>query len=162
MLLLKAKMAFFDRKAVRDALTRSERKVLPRFGAFVRTRDRSSQKKAPLVNVATGLRLRGRRAKDAFYREASAEAGKPPYYHKGRQLKDLTFFGLDMGTHSVVIGPVPFGENAARAIEQGGETRVKRKKGGARMAFVRPHPHTKPALDAELPKAAALWKDEVK
>jgi len=56
-----AKGMFFDRKAVTSAVDRTERRVLSRFGAFVRRGAKSSIRK----------------------RKRAAEAGMPPSSHTG-------------------------------------------------------------------------------
>ena len=76
------KNTFFDSKPVLDAVDKATRKVFSKFGAFVRTRAKSS--------------IRPRKAPSA--------PGSPPSSHTGI-LKRFIYFGYDANTHSVVIGP---------------------------------------------------------
>lgn len=80
--LVALKKSFFDRAAVKGAVDKGTRAALSKFGAFVRTRARSSIKK----------------------RKAPAPPGSPPSSHTGA-LKKI-FFGYDQARASVVIGPV--------------------------------------------------------
>ena len=75
----RVKGLFFDSKKVVNATTRAERKVLSRFGAYVRRSARSSIRK----------------------RKKVSEPGKPPSSHTGL-LKRFIFFAYDPGRKSVV------------------------------------------------------------
>lgn len=92
-----ASFVFFDKPEVMAAVDRGTRKALSKFGAYTRTRAKSSIKK----------------------RKGSSAPGSPPSSHTG-YLKRLIFFGYDAQKKSVVIGPLPFRKNAARIIEEGG------------------------------------------
>lgn len=74
---------FFDRKAVVDALTAAERRVLSKFGSFVRRRAKSSIRQ----------------------RKAVSKPGQPPSSHTGL-LRNFIYFSLDRDRQSVVVGPV--------------------------------------------------------
>src|SRR5690606_28852572 len=92
---------FFDRKAVTSRVDRATRRVLSRFGAFVRRTARSSIRK----------------------RKRTSEPGKPPSSHTG-MLKKFIFFGYDPRRDSVVIGPVRLSQKgrgeAPSLLEYGG------------------------------------------
>ena len=122
------KANFFDTAAVRGKIDADTRRVLSRFGAFVRTRARSS--------------IRTRKKPSA--------PGQPPSSHAG-DLKRLIFFALDPAATSVVIGPLRFRKGEAPALlERGGA--VSRK--GKTLRY-RPRPFIGPAGKAEaqnLPK----------
>lgn len=77
-----AKGLFFDRGKVVSAEDRATRRVLPRFGAFVRKTAKGSMRKA----------------------KKSADPGKPPKSHEGL-LKKFLFFVYDRLRRSVIIGP---------------------------------------------------------
>jgi len=132
---------FFDRKAVTGAVDRTARKVLSRFGAFVRTTARHSLRK----------------------RKAVSQPGDPPSSHVGL-LKKLLFFGYDAGRKSVVIGPTPLHGTAEAPplLEYGGRARVKDRKGKSVLATYRPRPFMGPAFEREKPKLPAMWANSVK
>ena len=76
------KQLFFDRRAVTSRVPPATRKVLSKFGAFVRRTAKGS--------------IRDRRE--------PAPPGSPPSSHTGL-LKKFIFFGYDAGARSVVVGP---------------------------------------------------------
>ena len=82
MKLSKAKLSFFDSKAVTGAVDKATRRVLSRFGAFVRRGAKSSIRK----------------------RKRVSKPGEQPSSHTGL-LKKFIFFGYDRSRSSVVIGP---------------------------------------------------------
>lgn len=140
-----AKGLFFDRKAVRDATTRAERKVLSKFGAFVRTRARTSIRR----------------------RRAISEPDTPPSSHVGL-LRQHIYFVYEPQRHNVIIGAArlngPIG-NAPEALEHGGESEAaffRQGKRQTRKINVRPRPFMQPAFDAELPRLDKLWRDSVR
>lgn len=154
-----AKSIFFDRKAVTDALDKGTRKALSKFGSFVRTGSRSSIRKAPTADAKTGAILKGRRKKGLAVRQAISQPGKPPFSHTGL-LKKFIFFGYDAGQKSVVIGPTLAASQsgAPESLEEGGVTRTRR----GRVVTIRPRPYMGPAFQAELPKAAQMFKDAIR
>ena len=109
------KAMFFDRKAVTDAVDRAARKVLSKFGAFVRTAAKHSIRK----------------------RKAVSQPGQPPSSHAGH-LRRLIFFGYDPARKSVVIGPTPFRSEAEAPplLEYGGRA-VRQLTGRARRSWPR-------------------------
>jgi len=126
--LKQAKSAFFDRKAVTDAIDAGTWKVLSKFGAYVRTRAKTSM----------------------LERETSSPPGKPPRSWAG-DLKRLIFFAYDPGSKSLVVGPIPFRKGEApRLLEHGGTTTVKTKSGSKAKRY-RGNPFMAPAAKAELP-----------
>ena len=140
------KSMFFDRPAVLGAVDRATRKVLSKFGAFVRTAARSSIRK----------------------RKAESQPGSPPSSHVGT-LKRLIFFGYDPANKSVVIGPTPLGGNAVvpELLEQdhiaGTTRRVRGKSHGKGVVMTyRARPFMGPAMEQEKSKLPALWANSVK
>ena len=110
------KVQFFDSPAVIKRVNATERRVLSKVGAFVRTRARSSirRKKRP-----TKGKRRGRR-------QIRSAPGSPPYSWQQPGIKDIVFV-LDQRTLSVAIGPIPW--NAAKGdtpgtLEEGGAVEV--------------------------------------
>jgi hypothetical protein len=135
------KRGFFDRRRVIDATVAAERRVLSRFGAFVRQRDRTSQRRGKGVSAP----------------------GRPPAAHLGL-VRDLTFFAYDEANRSVVEGPAKLNRPSADALvrlEEGGET-TRLRHGKEARAFYRPRPHAKPAFDEELKRMPPLWRDEIR
>lgn len=129
---MRMKSLFFTSKAVTSRVDAATRKVLSKFGAFVRRTARSSIKKAPFSN----RKERGR-ARTDFSRKASLP-GNPPYSHTGL-LKKFIWFGYEPNEHSVVIGPAKLmgkKESIPEVLEYGGVSRkrnkyrTKRKVGG--------------------------------
>jgi len=127
---------FFDRKAVRDAVDRAQRRVLVRAGQYVR-----------------------RVAQHSIHRRYGASRpGHPPHSHSGL-LRDQIFYGYDRAAGSVFIGPRLF--RAARDVpgllEEGGVSVWRR-----RPARYPPRPFMGPALERSEAKIADLWKDSVR
>lgn len=131
----KFRLDFFDAARVLAAVSRAERRVLSKFGAFVRTRARSSIRK----------------------RKASSPPGRPPSSHEG-SLRRLLFFAYDSSSRSVVVGPVPFRRGEAPALLERGGPAVRRGK----PARYRGNPFMAPAAEAERPRLAPLWRDSVR
>ena len=152
MISMVVKQMFFDRKAVTNSTDRASRRVLSRFGAFVRTAARSS--------------IRTRRRISA--------PGQPPSSHLGL-LKKLIYFGFDPGRQSVVIGPTLLHQKnrggAPELLEYGGTAHrdsvfldyknrtVTRRSGRVKY---RPRPYMTPAFNREKVKLPALWQASVK
>jgi len=145
MIRMVTKQMFFDRKAVSGAVDRATRKVLSRFGAFVRTGARHSIRKRKRVSAP----------------------GEPPSSHTGL-LRNFILFGYDRGRRSVVIGPQRLNQkvgDAPHALEHGGTSTVveglrgKRKKRRIRIAA---RPFMGPAFEREKPKLPAMWASSVK
>ena len=132
---------FFDSRAVLDKVDAATRKVLSKFGAFVRTTARHSIRK----------------------RKKVSDPGKPPSSHVGT-LKRLIFFGYDLGSRSVVIGPAPFRSTveAPPLLEYGGTASRTDRKGRSKLARYAARPFMGPAFEKEMPKLPAMWRDSVK
>jgi hypothetical protein len=133
---------FFDRAAVINAVDRTTRQVLSKFGAFVRQRAKTSIRK----------------------RKGTSPPGRPPYSHVGL-LRKLIEFGYDADTKSVVIGPKlssrPTG--APKTLEYGGTATVtdfKTKK--SRRVKIAQRPYMGPAFEAEKPGLPAMWANSVR
>lgn len=141
-----AKEFFFDSERVRRAVDRAGRKVLSRFGAYVRQSARSSIRK----------------------RKRISEPGQPPSSHTGL-LKRFIFFAYDPEHQSVVIGPVRLGQkigDAPPALEYGGRSHVvtgsRKRRRVVRTVTIRARPFMGPALEKEKPKLPAMWRDSVR
>ncbi len=139
------KKMFFDRKAVASRVSKAARKVLSKFGAFVRTAARHSIRK----------------------RKRTSSPGEPPSSHMGL-LKKFIYFGYDSARKSVVIGPQRLNQkigDAPAALEHGGSSTIveglrgRRRKRRVRIAA---RPYMGPAFENEKPKLPAMWAGTVK
>lgn len=150
MIRFEVKQLFFDSPKVVRAVDRTTRRVLSKFGAFVRRTARSSIRK----------------------RKRTSEPGSPPSSHTGL-LKRFIFFGYDAQKRSVVIGPERLTQRgrgeAPHLLEYGGTGSVQRKgpsaslrAGRRRRAKVRARPFMGPAFEKEQPKLPAMWRDSVR
>ena len=96
---------FFDKKAVTNKVDAGTRRVLSKFGAFVRRTAQSSIRK----------------------RKRISKPGEPPSSHIGL-LKKFIFFDYNPDSRSVVIGPVRLSQNgrgeAPSLLEHGGMGKV--------------------------------------
>jgi hypothetical protein len=139
------KSLFFDRAKVVRATDRASRRVLSRFGAFVRQRAKSS--------------IRSRKGK------TTSQPGSPPRSHTGL-LKRFILFGYDPRKQSVVIGPAPLPSTRGKAselLEYGGTTTLRDQRSGRRRrARYQARPFMGPAFTAEQPKLAPMWRDVIK
>jgi len=133
---------FFDSKKVRRAVDRTTRRVLSKFGAFVRRTARSSIRK----------------------RKKASPPGSPPSSHIGL-LKKFIWFGYEPAKRSVVIGPARLSQagrgEAPHLLEYGGTGTVERR-GKRKRAKVRPRPFMGPAFEKEQPKLPAMWRGSVR
>ncbi len=122
------------------AVDAGTRRVLSRFGAFVRTRARTSIRK----------------------KKGTSPPGSPPHSHVGL-LRKFILFAYDPQRKSVVIGPTLTKESspAPRLLEHGGDAVIE-DRGKARHVRYRRRPFMQPALEAEKPKLSALWRDSVR
>jgi hypothetical protein len=135
-----AKGGFFDREKVKRSVDSGTRRVLSKFGAFVRTRAKTSIRK----------------------KKGTSPPGQPPYSHVGL-LRKFILFAYDAQRQSVVIGPTltKEGSTAPRLLEHGGNAVIE-DRGKKRRARYRPRPFMQPAFEAEKPKLPTLWRDSVR
>ena len=138
---MKFKQMFFTSKAVLSATDRATRRVLSKFGAYVRRTAKSSIRK----------------------RKAISSPGSPPSSHTGL-LKRFILFGYDPSKRSVVIGPLRLTRggrgDAPRALEEGGTTQVVRR-GRKKRVKIKARPFMGPAMEKEKPKLPHMWRDSV-
>ena len=143
MLKLKFKLEFFDEPRVIAAVDAATRRVLSKFGAFVRTTARQSIKKRKRVSMPMG----------------------PPSSHVGT-LKRGILFGYDRERKAVVVGPVPFSgtvdSRSLPALEYGGRSTMRNRDGTEQSITVAPRPFMGPALAKERPKLPEMWRDSVR
>jgi len=134
---LKITHLFFDSAKVVRSVDKSTRKVLSKFGAFVRRTAKQSIRK----------------------RKTSSAPGAPPSSHTGL-LKRFIFFGYDPQKRSVVIGPERLDQkntDAPHTLEYGGRTTVDKKR-----IKISARPFMGPAFEKEKPNLPSIWKDSVK
>ena len=148
---MKIRHMFFDRKPVIDAVDKATRRVLSRFGAFVRQTAKKSIRS----------------------RQKTSEPGKPPSSHSGL-LKRFIFFGYSPARRSVVIGPERLGGRgeAPPALEYGGPSdaidyvypkeRGSRRKKVHRAVMIKARPFMGPAFEKEKPNLPQMWRDSIR
>lgn len=143
MITFEIKSLFFDRTAVTRAVDKAKRAALSKAGAFIRTTSKRS--------IRT--------------RKGAAPPGKPPHSHKGT-LRRLIFFGYDLSSDSVLVGPVGFPRSRApNVLEFGGKvTRVRRRRGTRvrEKADYESRPYMGPALEKERPKLSKHWANSLR
>lgn len=158
---------FFSSQAVIKAVDAATRRVLSRFGSYVRQRARSSIKKAPKIDASTGAKLRGRRRTGQRVEDAASQPGRSPYGHGSQVLKRFIFFAYDPGRKSVVIGPARVGgtvdSDSLPALEYGGPSTIESRRGGPRRRIrIEARPFMGPAFDEEVRRLPPNWRDSVK
>lgn len=159
------KKSFVDRKAVLAALGRGQLSLLSKVGAWVRTRDKSSLRYRSRTSTPGEAPSVHRNAK--FTRARKSRKTGSTSRQNASPLRELTFFGIDPATKSVVIGPAHFkgsrvgGGKVPRVVEEGGVSafydRGKRKSGS-----YKPRPHTGPAFRSVLPLVPQWAKNLIK
>lgn len=136
-----AKASFFRPERIQNAADRAAKRVLSRFGAYVRQRARHSIRK----------------------RKSVSTPGSPPNSHVGT-LRDLILFAYDRPAKSVVIGPVLFrpASKVPNILEYGG-TGTKRDDKGKTVAInIRARPFMRPAFETELSNLPDNWRDSIR
>lgn len=141
--LSKARKMFLDSAAVHRMIDQRTKRVLSRFGSFVRSTARESIKR----------------------RKEPSKPGEPPHTRTGL-LKKILFI-YDPIRRSVVVGPMKLNtatQSALPALEYGGESIAKVGPGRKlkKRIIIRKRPFMQPALEKELPKLPGLWANSVK
>lgn len=148
-----AKGLFFDRSTITDPTIRAKRRVLSRFGAFVRRTAKGSIRKG----------------------KGTSKPGRAPYSHDG-SLRNGIVFVYDAAHASVIVGAVRLnkptlaagtftGDPVPGTLEHGGQTGIVEIRGGqphVRTVRIEPRPFMQPAFDKEIPKFAEMWKDSIR
>ena len=146
---------FFDRKPVMSAVDKTTRQVLSRFGAYVRTRARSSIRR----------------------RKSISKPDQAPTSQTG-VLKAGIVFGYDKRAQTVVIGPMPLNQKRAgtgwktlQALEEGGYSTLaegpwSRRRGArtrrrTRQIYVEARPFMQPAFDKEKKNLPDMWQNSI-
>ena len=155
---------FFDGEKVKKAVDKATRKVLSKFGAFVRTTAVHSIKDST----------------------KPSEPGQPPHSHLGARRKATNkrrkqqglapikggwkgikqiLFAYNPATESVVIGPVVkdgLSQSIVLPILEYGGTETITSHGKRITVSYQARPFMGPAFEKEKPKLPALWRDSVK
>ena len=132
------KNQFFDRAKIKNKVDARSRKVLSKFGAYVRQRSRQSIRK----------------------RKGTSRPGNPPFSHVGT-LKRHIYFGYDPNRRSVVIGPVIFPGKSGKALpalEYGGRSDTP---SGATVKIAA-RPFMGPAFNSVLPLVSSFWQNTIR
>lgn len=141
-----AKSLFFDRDLVIRKTNIAERKVLSKFGAFVRRTARSSIRK----------------------RKRPSSPGMPPSGHGQELLKRFIFFVYEPARHSVIIGPARLNKigNAPEALEYGGASVVMLPRIGQplekRSVMIGARPYMRPAFEKEKATMPPHWENSIR
>jgi len=134
---------FFNRQAVLAKTDQATRRVLSRFGAFVRRTARQSIRK----------------------RRRSAAPGQPPSSHSG-ELKRFIYFSYEPGARNVVIGPARLTSKtgtAPEALEHGGLTEISGPRGSRRRRKrIAARPFMGPAFTKEQSNLPRLWAESIR
>jgi hypothetical protein len=154
---------FFDQSKVVRAVSLAKRKAFSKAGAGVR--------KTAMTSIA--------------YKDGPAPAGQPPHAHRysgftrqrklktgkviqqaSSPLRELILFAYDFKTESVVVGPVDFKgargpKQGPRLLEFGGSATAQDGKGRPKRYRFKPHPFMRPAMAAEAPKFAELFRGTI-
>jgi len=142
--MMSMKKMFFSSPEVTSRVDKATRKVLSKFGAFVRQRAKTS--------MPVRIKI--------------SQPGDPPHSHT-RLLRKNIFFGYDIWRRGVVIGPILLpgrGDTGALpALEKGGISQdTKRFQGKpGRPTYIRARPFMLPAFEKEKPWLMELWRDSV-
>lgn len=135
--------AFFTSSAVTKKVKPAARKILSKFGSYVRQTARQSIKN-----------------------KKRSVASQPPASRTGK-LKRFIYFGYDEAKNSVIIGPAKLNntvsDTALISLEEGGATDVFNPKTKQRSrVFVAARPFMKPAFGKEMPKVPGMWRDSIR
>jgi hypothetical protein len=140
--LKKSTSMFFDRAVVRSRVDIATRRVLSRFGAFVRRTAKGSIRK----------------------RRRTSAPGQPPSSHTGL-LRRFIFFGYDPSARSVIIGPAQLtgqGRGDAPSLLEYGGTFTGEQRGRRKTRRYRARPFMGPAFEKEQPKLPGMWQDSIR
>jgi len=161
-----AKANFFNVDTVAKAVDKANKGRLSMFGAFVRTRAKTSIKKAGSDREAP--KVRNAQGRLVFRKLKSSQPGKPPFSRTGL-LKQFIYFSFDPAKRSVVIGPTLINKpsGAPETLEYGGTVDLPSWFKGddgkpIGRAGIEARPYMQPAFDEEKRGLPKLWKDSVK
>ena len=157
---MRMKDLFFDRPAVKDRMTKANRKALTKVGAFIRRRARSSLRR----------------------RKKSSQPGQPPSVHTADRVATLKniLFAYEPNSQTLVVGPVKLNQKTLLGPQLGNVTvpqlhefgaTVKVRAGRRRIRHGQPvrvrrvkyaqRPFMGPALEAEKDHIPDAWSGSV-
>jgi len=169
---MKSGMMFFNKPAVKRAVDKATRKVLSRFGAFVRRDAKRSIRKPRQKQIGelTDEERKSYRIQSAIAKRTgkprpkrplkSSDPGTPPRNQTGL-LKKLIYFGFDTIRRSIVVGPLSAGPRQAGEIEAGGIVRITAGPNRGESKLMAARPFMGPAMNLNLPQLPAMWRDSV-
>jgi hypothetical protein len=142
------KRIFFDLEKVVNAVEKAEQRAMSKFGAYVRTRARSSLRR----------------------RKKPSQPGEPPSVHSQDDFATLKniLFGFEPSTRKTVVGMVRTNGRKTTAgpvpgvHEHGADVKRPGRGGKKYLARYPSRPTMAPALKAETPNFANLFRGEVK
>ena len=157
----KMKSFFFDREPVISAMDGATLKVFSKAGAFImRDAQRSQKPKKPGVHSPAGQppysHVEWQRRRDNRQRK---KEGRPPIQSGSgfRGLRQI-FFVYEPQRRSVIVGPISnTGGVVTRLMEFGGTSRSSR----GQTSTYPPRPFMGPAMDKNLSKLPAMWRDSI-
>lgn len=141
---MKSKLVFFDSKPVKRRMDKKTWKVLSTFGRFTRRRAQTSMRSGGKSGIVS-------------------DPGEPPRYHK-KTLRRNIFYGFDMQSFAVVIGPIVVptksraGSLALEALEEGGLTTIVGTNKKRMTVRIEERPFMGPAFEAEQSNISELWR----
>ena len=130
---------FFDRKAVMDATTKAERRVLSKQGAFLRKAFRNALRR----------------------RKKTSSPGQYPHVHsndKYATLKNI-LYAYNPSRHSVYVGPVRLNtkHNVPQLLTHGGTVH----KRNGKTIHIRKRKMIKDKYEEVQDKLTSMWKDSI-
>lgn len=152
---------FFDRKAVTSAVDSATRRVLSKFGAYVRQTAKRSIKRPRRKTLAEMSPIEVARYRASGRKPAAPSApGTPPRNQYGL-LRQFMLFWYSPRERSVTIGPakLPGKHGDVPGVLEHGGTTVNRR---GKVVYIAARPYMGPALEKELPKLEPMWRNSVK
>jgi hypothetical protein len=142
------KKAFFDRGKVSRFLDAKTKRVLSKFGSFVRRRAQTSMRPDPKA--------------DKGGKPTYSPAGQPPRARGRKLLRKMLFFAYEQAAKTVYVGPLRLAATAQQHVpkthEEGGVIVRRTRGGGQKHHRYKKRPFMKPAFDREIGWVAAEYR----
>lgn len=119
-------------------------------------------KKRNLIRGAAIVRHRAR--SKLRKRKRISRPGERPSIHASKRNLRLILFAYDQQSSTSVVGPVKFqtsSSNVVTALEKGGRTTSKKRRGRRAVRTIQPRPFMRPARNDAKDALGGLWKDSV-
>lgn len=142
------KASILESQKIMQSMHRAGERAFVRFGAFVRTRAKTSMK----------------------YSKNVSEPGNPPRAHSGL-IRDFLFFAVESHASNVVIGPMLLNATRSKttltALEHGGlslifQRATRNRPASSKPIMVEARPFMQPAFETELERAPYLWENSLR